>query len=394
MQSQQVVRRYSFAYATNTFGGNLLTSTFILLLSQLKGFSPQQVSLIIGVTPLLIIPGTFFWGKLMDKHKCLVLAIKSILLLNAFSMLLLCVINDFRLFFIFNLIRGLLLQPSGGAGDEYMLNISNKCNVGYGRLRVFGTIGFGIGGLIAPICISIGGILGPIFLGAISMIISFFLYHPLPEYAKEDLLHDTSTSTPHKRLNFSVLKNKQFLFFLFIGSAVFGTLQAAVGYGTQLLLIELGAPDEIIGSVSFIMIIFEMFILSNIHKLKISNKPYLLYAIGLSILCIRWLITAFATNYIVILLTLTIHGVVVGMLLSAQNHLIGTLVSPSERSTAFLINNTCVITVVPSLLNLITGDLLELVGYQVFGLTYLAFTAIALIAIIPNVLKESRQLPI
>ncbi|MGL6173892.1 MAG: MFS transporter [Cellulosilyticaceae bacterium] len=394
MQSQQVVRRYSLAYATNTFGGNLLTSTFVLLLSQLKGFSPQQVSVIIGVTPLLIIPGTLFWGKLMDKHKCLVLAIKSVLLLNAFSMLLLCVIGDFRLFFICNLIRGLLLQPSGGAGDEYMLNLSNKCNVGYGRLRVFGTIGFGIGGLVAPICISIGGILGPILLGAFFMVISFFLYHPLPEYAKEDLLHPFTdiNPTPNKRLDFSVFKNKQFLFFLFIGSAVFGTLQAAVGYGTQLLLIELGAPDEIIGSVSFIMIIFEMFILSNIHRLRISKKPYLLYAIGLSILCVRWVITAFATSYLVILLTITIHGLVVGMLLSAQNHLIGTLVSPSERSTAFLVNNTCVITIVPSLLNLITGDLLEQVGYQVFGLTYLSFTVIALIAIIPKVLKESKQL--
>lgn len=395
MQSQQVIKRYSLAYAINSFGGNLLTSTFVLLLSQLKGFSPQQVSIIIGITPLLIIPGTLFWGRFMDKHKRLVLTLKVVLLLNAFSMLILCLIGNFKLFFICNLIRGLLLQPAGGAGDEYMLNLSNKCNVGYGRLRLFGTIGFGLGGIVAPFCISLGGILGPILLGAVFLVIAFFLYHPLPEYAKEDLITRPQDSRPthkDKSFNLNVFKNKQFLYFLFIGSAVFGTLQAAAGYGSQLLLIELGAPAEIIGSISFIMIIFEMLMLANIHKFKISKQPYLLYAIGLIILCIRWIITALATHYVIVLLTITIHGLVVGMLLSAQNHLIGTLVAPNERSTAFLVNNTCVITVVPSILNLITGDLVESFGYQVFGFSYLIFTLIALSTLIPKVIQEQKTL--
>ncbi|MEG0014514.1 MAG: MFS transporter [Cellulosilyticaceae bacterium] len=394
MNPQQAIHRYSLAYMINTFGGNLLTSTFVLLLSQTKGFSPGQVSIIIGVTPLLIIPGTLFWGKLMDKYKRLVLAIKVVLLLNAFSMLVLCLIGDFKLFFIVNLIRGLLLQPAGGAGDEYMLNLSIKCQTSYGRLRVFGTIGFGIGGIIAPLCISIGGVLGPILLGAFFLIVAFFLYNPLPEYARETLLEEQSTHpdpSPTKPFDFSIFKNKQFLFFLFIGSAVFGTLQAAAGYGSQLLLIELGAPDEIIGSLSFVMIVFEMFMLSNIHKFKASKKPYLLYTIGLVILCIRWLITAFVTNYIILLLTITLHGLVVGMILSAQNQLIGILVKPNEQSTAFLVNSTCILTIVPSILNLVTGDLVERFGYSVFGFTYLGFTLIALGCLLPKVIREFRE---
>lgn len=395
MKPEQAIRRYSLAYTVNSFGGNLLTSTFVLLLSQIKGFSPGQVSIIIGVTPLLIIPGTLFWGRLMDKYKRLVLTIKIVLLLNAFSMLVLCLIGDFELFFIVNLIRGLLLQPAGGAGDEYMLNLSVKCHTSYGRLRVFGTIGFGIGGLIAPLCISIGGILGPILLGAFFLVVAFFLYNPLPEYAKATLLEQQSTgsnSASRKGLDFSIFKNKEFLFFLFIGSAVFGTLQAAVGYGSQLLLIELGAPDEIIGSLSFVMIVFEMFMLSNIHRLKVSQKPYLLYAIGLVILCIRWLITAFATNYVVLLLTITLHGLVVGMLLSAQNQLIGKLAKPSEQSTAFLINSTFILTIVPSIINLITGNWVEKFGYEVFGLTYLAFTLTALVCLLPKALREVKEI--
>lgn len=394
MNPQQVIRRYSLAYAINSLGGNLLTSTFVLLLSQTNGFSPGQVSIIIGVTPLLIIPGTLFWGQLMDKYKRLVLTLKVVILLNALSMLALCLISDFKVFFIVNLIRALLLQPAGGVGDEYMLNLSIKCQTSYGHLRVFGTIGFGLGGLLAPLCISIGGVLGPILLGAVFLLVAFFLYSPLPEYARESLLEKEPTpteSSASKSLDFSIFKNKQFLFFLFIGSAVFGTLQAAAGYGSQLLLIELGAPDALIGSLSFVMIVFEIFMLSNIHKFKGSKSPYLLYTIGLVILCIRWLITIFVTNYIVLLLTITLHGLVVGMILSAQNQLIGQLVKPSQQSTAFLVNSTCIITVVPSILNLVTGDLVERFGYKIFGLTYLSFTLVALALLLPKVIREMKS---
>ncbi len=83
---------------------------------------------------------------------------KLVNLSNIITMGLLIITNNFILFFIINIIRSILLQPSGTLNDKYMLNISSTNKGTYGKIRVRSTIGYGLAGIICPIAIRIGDV--------------------------------------------------------------------------------------------------------------------------------------------------------------------------------------------------------------------------------------------
>ncbi|MDZ4975778.1 MFS transporter, partial [Clostridium perfringens] len=147
----------------------------------------------------------------------------------------------------------------------------------------------------------------------------------------------------------NLLKNKLYIKYLIIISIIWGTQNAASGYGIQIMMIDLNASKEIIGLIPFIMVIFEVIFLLIYDKIRILKKVDTALVISLLILILRWGIMLFAKSYSTILLITILHGIVTGIVLQIQNKLIGETVPSNQHFLAFIIISSFSNTILPSI---------------------------------------------
>lgn len=364
----------------------MLGCVFVLFLSTIKGFSPKEVSLIIGVTPLISLPMFFIWGGILDKYKKVIAFSKLVNLTNIITMLLLIIIGDFKIFFIVNIIRAILLQPGGSLNDKYLLNISKGNKNIYGRVRVFGTIGYGLSGIVAPIVIAVGGVYKTLIVGIVLIAVGIGILYFIKDVTVTDEVEEKSENVKGQMITSTIklLKNKIFIKYLIVIAIMCATQNAASSYGIQVILIELKAPDEFIGVIPFIMVIFEVLILLIYDKIKILRKTDNAIIIALSILIIRWSIMTITKSYIIVLLVTIMHGLVAGATLQIQNKLFSEIVPTDYQFSAFMLLGALSGTMLPSILNLLTGNLYERFGIGIFGGLYLLLTIFAILIIVIN----------
>ncbi len=373
-------KKFSKYLLVSSLGANIIGSVFVIFLSFIKGFDAKQISFIVGTTPLIVLPIFLIWGSILDKYKNVIKLSKLINLSNIFTIILLMLINNFLLFFIINLLRSILLQPGGTLNDKYLLNISKEKEGSYGTIRVMLTIGYGLAGIIAPIAIKLGGVYLAIIVGSILILLSIFTLNKLSN-VEEDVIEKKESSKKSKKGLFKsileILKNKKYLKYLIIISIIWGTQNAAAGYGIQIMLIDLHVSDAIISIIPFIMVIFEVVFLLTYEKIKILEKTDIALLISLIILALRWAVMIFTKSYIVILIITMLHGIVTGIVLQIQNKIVGNIVPSNQHFIAFILMNSLSGTILPSILNLVTGELYSNYGIRIFGVVYLTLAIIA-----------------
>ncbi|MGL4737604.1 MAG: MFS transporter [Cellulosilyticaceae bacterium] len=387
MDIHQIIKKFSFAYIINIIGGAFFNNVYILFMSTLKGFTDQEISLVMGIIPLITVPAMLIWGRVLDRNKKLMGTAWLITLFNGICLGLMCVMPSFKLFFIIALVRTLVLQPMGSICEEYMINITKKAGIPYGKVRRFGTLGVGVVGLISPVVILFLGIKGMIFAGVVIVFLSAFLYRIQPEVRLED--QDECGQSPvsvGSRLD--LLRNIQYWKVLGVIALSYGVLNSAGSYGNQMILLKMNCPQMIIVFLPTMLMGMEVLVLGISHKVRVEQLPYRAMFIGIILMCVRWTMLAAAPHYIWVIISSLLNGVIVGITLPAQNYLIAQVVPERQRSTAYLVSIVAQVSVVPGILNLMIGGLLPRVGISIFGILYLLVSLVALFFVIPLTRKE------
>jgi PPP family 3-phenylpropionic acid transporter len=371
---KKVVNVFKASSLLNSIGNTIIGNTYVLFLSLTKGFSERQISLIVGVLPLLSVITFFIWGALIDKYKRLLLISKFVNIINLLTLAGLIWISNFYIFLVFNLIRNILMQPGGVVNEEYLLNLSNKYGATFGKIRVFSTIGYGLAGVISGVAL---GFVSPkitIILSSIFIISNIIVLFFLPEITKPEKEKEKSEKTKIIEL----LKNKDFKTFILTYGVLTAAICSAMGYGVQMMLIKLNAPNFYIGILPILMISFEVVLLPYIEKFKFYNNVNLVLKIAGVLLIIRWILIGTVKSYIIIVWLTLIHGIINGFLIPLPNKVIWNVVPKEDHSTAIIVTNLCSYTIFPSIINLITGNIAGIFGIHSYGFTYLALTIVAL----------------
>ena len=85
-----------------------------------------------------------------------------------------------------------------------------------------------------------------------------------------------------------------------------------------------------------------------------------------------------------------LHGIVTGIVLQIQNKIVGNIVPPEQHFIAFILMNSLSATILPSILNLTTGELYSNYGIKVFGLVYFILAIIALLLLGTKLFKKRK----
>ena len=275
---------------------------FFVLFYQRLGFSGTQIGLLTGIPPLITLVAAPFWTGVADAkrwHKLVMgvgifVAVLSIFLLPSFT--------SFAVIFTLIIIFNIFLSPVPSLADSATINMLGEERAMYGRIRLGGTIGWGLFAPIAGAMVQNYGLKLAFWSFSAIMLINFFLSQRFVHGS-----HEENTSKPGGiRV---LLTNRRWINFLFI--AFLGGLGTfAVNAYLFPYMAELGAKETTMGFALTIATLTEMPIFFFGDRLVKRFTNYGLFLLALVMVAIRSLLLAVVSTPFMVLALQAFGGMI------------------------------------------------------------------------------------
>lgn len=261
---------------------------YFVLFYQSLGFNGAQIGLLTGVPPLITMFGAPFGTGLADRTRRHKLIMGLGLVVAIAVMLTLPRMSSFALVFALIVLFNFFMSPVGSLSDSATMSMLGAQREMYGRIRMGGTIGWGISAQIAGFLLALYGlpILFYVFSGI--MLVNLFVSQKLSFGEPEKQDEKTGTAG-------MLLKERRWIIFLalaFLGGV--GSFSAAAYLSPYLQ--ELGADGRQIGFAFLVATLTELpaFFFGNLLVKRFT--PYRLIIISLILLALRALLFGVVGN--------------------------------------------------------------------------------------------------
>lgn len=293
-------KRSPFIFYFLVFAGFASIAPFMVLFYQSVGFTGTQIGLISGITPLITLLAAPFWTSLADATRRHSLVMSFTLLMGALTIFLFPFLNTFATLLLLAILFNAFFAPISSLADSaIMFMLANKKEM-YGRIRLGGTLGFGIAAPLAGVLVQKYGLELAFWACAILFLLA------LPTSRK--LVYNTHRASDSTRQSFrALLRRPRWLLFLMVAFA--GGLSLA-GTNTYLFpyLKELGANESTMGLALTIGTLSEIPVLFYGHHLVKRLRPYGLLILASIFTAIRLLAFAASTTPTLALLVQMLNG--------------------------------------------------------------------------------------
>ncbi|MBM7553387.1 MFS transporter [Thalassobacillus pellis] len=294
-----------------------------------KGFTGSEIGFLLAIGPFIGLFSQPLWGYYSDKYKtvkktlilCLIgLLISSIFLFNMDAFTSLVII--FAFFFLF-------MSALGGLGDNLAKKTSMNNHIPFGKIRMWGSLGFACTSLITGKILSIIGIqylYFPFFIiVAMTIMIGF-------------LLNDASVSD--KPIAFKdaakLAVNKKLIFFLATVMFITTTHRTNDNF-IGMYVTDLGGDEGLIGWLWFIGVFSEalVFAFSAYWFRRFQPLTFVIFA-GF-IYSFRWLFMSIADQPVEIMFLQLTHGICFAVLYVSCLEFLSEIVPDELQSTGHLL---------------------------------------------------------
>jgi MFS transporter, PPP family, 3-phenylpropionic acid transporter len=282
---------------------------FFVLFYQSLGFSGAQIGLLTGIPPLITLLGAPIGTGLADsthRHKLImglglgVTIVVGLLLPN---------LSGFAVVFTVIIIYNIFISPVSSLSDSATMTMLGEQKAMYGRIRMGGTIGWGIFAQIAGVLLALYGleILFYVFSGI--MLVNLFVSQKFSFGERQE--HDPRTGTI-----WVLLRNRRWV--IFLASAFLGGIGAfSVASYLSPYLQELGADGNWIGFAFLVSTLTEIPIFFFGNLLVKRFTAYGLFSISLVLLGVRSLLFGLAGNLFLAIVVQGLGGAIFPAMWSA-----------------------------------------------------------------------------
>lgn len=368
-----------------TFAGYSAIGPYIALYYSSLEFSGLEIGILLGVGPLLSLIATPFWNGVADsrnKHKLVLMGgVAMIVIIHA----LIPFLPNFTLIFGAVFLIAAFSSQVFSLQDSATVHMLGSQRDRYGRIRLWGTVGWGLGAPIFGLFLDKAGLMWMFWIYAGMMLIDFFLVQGLR--FEENLSQSDYLQGLQK-----LLADPTWLLFL---ATVF---LSAVGMSAHngflsLLLKNLGDEHSIFGwlipvsTAAGIMVavstVFELPVMFYSAPLlrRFGNRGVLYIAMG--VIGIRNLYYAFVSDSTQILFIQIVHGLTFGVIWLAGVNYAAAHAPRGLNATAQGLFSTVLLSVGFAAGNLLCGVLIDVLGIQrmfaAMGIIVFASLAIVLI---------------
>lgn len=293
-------RVWPFSFYFFSFASVACVVPFVVLYYQELSYTGTQIGFLTGITPIIALFSAPFWTRLADKTRRHHLIMNLTILIGSLALIVFPLFRSFwAILFVVIMLNGFLApsQPFADSATMYMLGDKKEF---YGRIRLGGTIGYGLIAPIVGVLVTRYGLKIAFWGSAVFMLLALivsqnFVYDRLPW---EKSVEDTGRS---------LLVRPQWKLFLTVAFA--GGLSLAP-LGTYLFpyMKELGADESTMGIALTIGTLVEIPVLFFGNRLIKSFKSYGLLMFTMIITAIRFLLFVVAGTTGVVLLIQLLNG--------------------------------------------------------------------------------------
>ncbi len=241
-------------------------------------------------------------------------------------------------------------------GDELIINYLSSnphLNVDFGKIRSFGSLGWGLNFLINGIIISIAPELLIVSwaIAAILLLISSLMM-PLV-----NVKHEVEAFNLNKFK--ALLANRNLMLFITCNGLFWGTINNMQTY-SQFMVQDLGGTLGIYGLMNSLILILDFIVMNNSPKVnkKLGNKRYYRF-IGI-LLLIKYILIMLAFNPILIYVSVLIDPFFFGLMVPFSSKYIKSIIDPSSSTIALSMEK-------------VLSQLAAAIGSIIFGFIYASY---------------------
>jgi PPP family 3-phenylpropionic acid transporter len=277
---------------------------FIVLFYQELKFSGAQIGLLTGVPPLITLISAPFLAGIADAKRRHRLIISLGIVIAVVATLIMQWMTSFLIILILVLLVNFFFAPVGSLADSATIAMLGDEKSMYGRIRLGGTIGWGVLAPIAGVLVDNFGL--KIAFWSFSILMFFNLL------VSQKVVHDESVP------EHTVEENQGIRFFLtsrrwitFLLSAFLGGL-GVLTVTTYLYprMAEMGASESMMGIASFIATVTELPIFFFGNRLVKRFTSYRLFVFALAMMGVRSLLFAWVSEPVGILIVQAMGGTI------------------------------------------------------------------------------------
>ena len=349
---------------------------YFVLFYQSLGFNGAQIGLLTGIPPLITLFGAPFGTGLADRtqrHKLIMgLGISVAIVV----MLILPQMSSFAVVFLLVIAFNFFMSPVGSLSDSATMTMLGEQRAMYGRIRMGGTIGWGISAQIAGFLLALYGldILFYVFSGI--MLVNLFVSQKFSFGVPEE--RDENSGTVR-----TLLKNRRWV--IFLASAFLGGVGSfSVASFLSPYLQGLGANGGQIGFAFLIATLTELpaFFFGNLLVKRFTAHG--LFVISLVLIGVRSILFGLAGNVFVAIAIQGVGGVFFPAMWSAGVAYADENAPAGMKATAQGLFGSMTFGFGSAVAGLVGGLLLESIGgrgmFMVFGIVVLGGLALIEIA--------------
>jgi MFS transporter, PPP family, 3-phenylpropionic acid transporter len=326
MQTSSTLKFWSPAYYFVFFVGFASLTPFLVLYYEKRGLSGSQIGLLAAISPLVSLVAGPLWSGFADatrRHKSIFMftmagvVVTSLLIYNASSLAWL--IPTVILF-------AFLAAPIMPLMDSSTMSLLEGRKDQYGKIRVWGTLGWAIGAPLTGWLVERSGVQWSFYAYAFLMIVSLLIGSRIP-------IGHTQISAPFRDGMRRLFSNRRWMFFLLV---IFISGIANAGISTYLFLYMdgLGAGRGMMGLALTISTVSEVPVMFFADRLLRRFNARGLILIALSIYIVRLLLNSLVGFPLLILVIQLLHGFTTPTLWVAGVSYVSEIAPPGTGATA------------------------------------------------------------
>ena len=313
-----------FAYSTMT-----IIASYLPVFYQSQGLTGAQVGMLMAIGPFATILAQPLWGYWSDKYKSIRRMLLIALVGFIMSATVFMFVNAFAGYFVMMFILFIFLSPITALGDSLSQKTAIKYRISFGRIRMWGSLGFAVTSLITGYILTWVGVenimLPVLFMAVIALLVAFAIY---------DVPGVNKPVTVLSALKLGA--NPNLILFLICVTLISVTHRANDTY-LGIYIVELGGPEAMIGWAWFIGVTAEALVFATSYRWFKNWSPLTFVMIAALIYAGRWFLMGLLTNpWLILPLQLT-HGLSFGLFYIASFHYVSKLVPEHLQATGHVL---------------------------------------------------------
>ena len=275
---------------------------FFVLFYQGLDFSGAQIGLLTGIPPLITLVASPFWTGLADARRWHKLVMGLGIAVAVLVVFLLPSFTSFAVVFLAIILFNIFISPVSSLSDSATMNMLGEERAMYGRIRLGGTIGWGLFAPVAGALVENYGLKIAFWAFSAIMFVNFFISQKLVHSSHEE----AESQSGGIRLFLTSRRWISFFFISFLGGI--GSFSAAAYLFPYMA--ELGASESMMGLALTISTLSELPVFFLAHRLVKRFGSYGLLTLTLAMFGIRSLLYAAVSAPSMVLLVQVFGGMI------------------------------------------------------------------------------------